>query len=318
MSVIALGCGGFGGVGSEAALFGKGETEDEAGVLMDRAYESGINYFDTANAYGGGLSEEMVGRWLDRRGLRQQIFLATKVGTALGTAPNQGGLSRRHIVDEVEHSLRRLRTDWIDLYMAHQVDPDTALEDTLSAFDSLVVAGKVRYVGICNCEAWRLGKACWVADRHGLHRFDSVQNQYNLLTRHLQSECTALAADQQIAFTAHSPLAGGWLTGKYMPGGPPDPKSRLSLRPGPYEHFRNRRTAAEMVAFKTAASEAGMTMTTLAIAWLVSDPAVTSVLIGPRHTGHLDEAVTAAEQALDESARREVVHALDDAERGLD
>src|SRR5438309_6781200 len=216
VSVVGLGCAGFGGVGSERALFGRGESEAEAFALMDVSHANGINYFDTANSYGGGRSEEMVGHWLQQRRLRNDIFLGTKVGTPIADGPNQGGLSRRHVLPQVEASLRRLRTDWIDLYMAHQVDHLTSLEEILHTFQSLIDSGKVRYAGICNCEAWRLAKASWIADRQSLTRFESIQNEYSLLTRDGQLETIACAIDQQIAFVAHSPLAGGLLTGRYL------------------------------------------------------------------------------------------------------
>ena len=158
VSSLGLGCGGFGGIGSEVSLFGQGESEQQAFVLMDRAVDLGVNYFDTADSYGGGLSEEMVGRWMARRGARNGIVLATKVFNPMAGDINSGGLSRRHIMRAVDDSLRRLQTDRIDLYFAHQVDPVTSLDETMRAFDDLVRAGKVLYLGFCNIEPWRVVK----------------------------------------------------------------------------------------------------------------------------------------------------------------
>ncbi len=310
ISVVGLGCGGFGGVGSERALFGQGESQTEAFALMDAAHASGINYFDTTNTYGGGRSEEMVGHWLEQRRLRHAIFLGTKVGTPLGEGPNEGGLSRRHMLTEVEKSLRRLRTDWIDLYMAHQVDHLTSLEETLRSFESLVSSGKVRYVGICNYEAWRLAKACWIADRHGLTRFESIQNEYNLLAQDSQRETIAFAIEEQIAFMAHSPLAGGLLTGKYLEVDALPPNSRLSTRPGPYQHLRRPRVTAQTSALREVASDLGMTMAALSLAWVMSTQGVTTILVGPRRPDQLNDAILAAKRSLDATERLAIVEAI--------
>src|SRR5262245_32758379 len=201
---------------------------------MDRALELGINYFDTANSYGGGRSEEMIGRWLRARGTRDQVVLSTKVFNRMGQGPNDGGLSRRHVLRAVEDSLRRLQTDWVDLYVTHEVDPETPLDETLRALDDLVRQGKVRYAGASNTEAWRLAKARWASDRLGIVRYDGVQNEYSLLRRGIEAEVLPLAEDQGLAVTPFSPLAGGLLTGKYAPGREHPPGSRLTLRPGPY------------------------------------------------------------------------------------
>lgn len=308
VSVAGLGCGGFGGVGSERELFGQGESEDEAFALMDAAFAMGINYFDTANSYGGGRSEEMVGRWLEQRRLRDEIVVGTKVGTQLGDG--HGGLSRGHILAEVDRSLRRLRTDRIDLYMAHQVDDETALDETLRAFDSLIAAGKVRYAGVCNWEAWRLAEASSVADRYGLPRFVSVQNQYNLLALDDQRETIAFASREQIAFMAHSPLAGGLLTGKYLDVESPPVGSRLATRPGPYENLRTPRVANQILALRSIAEQAGVSMATLSLAWLFSGPEVTTVLIGPRRPEQVQDVLAAVEHPLDSNRRVEVVETI--------
>jgi aryl-alcohol dehydrogenase-like predicted oxidoreductase len=308
LSVVGLGCGGFGGVGSERELFGKGESEAEAFALMDAAFAIGINYFDTANTYGGGRSEEIVGRWLEQRRLRDAVVVGTKVGTQL--ADGQGGLSQRHILAEVDRSLRRLQTDWIDLYMAHQVDDTTALEETMQAFESLIAAGKVRYAGVCNWEAWRLAEASSIADQRALTRFASIQNQYNLLALDDQRETIAFASREQIAFMAHSPLAGGLLTGKYLDVESPPVGSRLATRPGPYENFRTRRATNQVLALRLIAQQAGVSMTTLSLGWLFSSPEVTTVLIGPRRPEQVQDALVALKHPLDSAERLEIVETI--------
>jgi aryl-alcohol dehydrogenase-like predicted oxidoreductase len=292
VSSLGLGCAGFGGIGSEASLFGAGEDEKTAFSLMDHAFELGINLFDTANSYGGGRSEEMVGRWLTSRRKRNDVVLATKVATRLGTGVNDGGLSRRHILQQVEKSLRRLGTDWLDLYVTHQIDPDTALEETLRALDDLVRSGKVRYVGASNIEGWRLVKGLWTSDRLGLARFELVQNEYNLLQRTAEAQVLPVTADQDLAFVAYSPLAGGWLTGKYRSGESHPANSRMTLRPGPYSHLGGEQTFAAVEALAAEAAELAVSTAALALAWVTSHPRLTSALVGPRT---LDQFSVAAE-----------------------
>src|SRR5262249_6949762 len=204
--------------------------------LMDRAFDAGINFFDTANAYGGGRSETWIGRWLKAKGsaVRQQLLVSSKVFNPVGPGPNDRGLSRRHILQQVDESLARLQTDRLDLYLIHESDPETPLEETLRALDDLVRAGKVIYVGASNIEAWRLARGLWISDVRGLCRFEWVQNSFSLLDRSAEREMFPLCADQNVGFTAFSPLAGGWLTGKYRAAGDYPDGSRMTLRPEPY------------------------------------------------------------------------------------
>jgi len=236
VSRLGLGCGNFGGIGSAPAFFGMGENEAQACALMDRAFDVGINVFDTANSYGGGLSEIYIGRWLRKKGTaaRDQLLLSSKVFNPVGPGPNDRGLSRRHIFQQVEESLRRLHTDRLDMYLIHEPDPDTPLEETLGALTDLVRMGKVLYVGASNIEAWRLARSLWISDVRHLVRFEWIQNAYSLLDRAPERELFPLCADQGIGFTAFSPLSGGWLTGKYR-SAPIFPEgSRMALRPEPY------------------------------------------------------------------------------------
>lgn len=282
VSVIGLGCGGFGGVGSDPSLFGQGEGEEQAFALMDRALEVGINYFDTANSYGGGRSEEMVGRWMADRRARDRIVLATKVFSPMGGDLNDRGLSRRHVMRAVDSSLRRLQTDRIDLYMAHGVDPLTDLAETMRAFDDLVRSGKVNYLGFCNIESWRVAESLSISERHRGARLACVQNEYNLLHREAESDMLPLLANEGLSFVAFSPLAGGWLTGKYRDGSPAPAGSRMTLRPEPYAEFQNSATHARVDRFRAVASTYGASMGALALAWASSHPHVTSILVGPR------------------------------------
>jgi aryl-alcohol dehydrogenase-like predicted oxidoreductase len=308
VSRLGLGCGGFGGVGSEASLFGQGEGEAAAFAIMDRALELGITYFDTADSYGGGRSEEIVGRWLRARGTRDQIVLSTKVFNRMGPGPNDAGLSRRHILRAVEDSLRRLQTDWIDLYVTHDVDPETPLDETVRALDDLVRQGNVRYLGASNIEAWRTARALWIADRGCLARYDGVQNEYNLLNRRIEDELLPLAADQELAITPFSPLSGGFLTGKYTLGEPPPEGSRMTLRPDPYRGLLEPATFRAIDALRAEAAERGVSMTALALAWVHSHPQVTAALIGPRSVEQFEPAIASLQVAL----------TLDDRERILD
>src|SRR5258707_1094132 len=239
ISRLGLGCGNFGGIGSAPAFFGMGETEAQARDLMDRACDAGINFFDTADAYGGGRSETWIGQWLHAKGsaVRQQLLLSSKVFNPVGPGPNDRGLSRRHILQQVDGSLARLQTDRLDLYLIHEPDPDTPLEETLQALDDVVRVGKVLYIGASNIEAWRLARALWISDKSGLRRFDWVQNAFSLLDRAAEREMFPLCADQRVGFTAFSPLAGGWLTGKYRSVGVYPDASRMTLRPEPYRHL---------------------------------------------------------------------------------
>ena len=239
ISRLGLGCGNFGGIGSAPAFFGMGETEAQAFELMDRAIDAGINFFDTANAYGGGRSETYIGRWLKAKGpaVRQQLLLSSKVFNPVGPGPNDRGLSRRHILQQVDESLARLQTDRLDMYLIHEPDPETPLDETLRALDDVVRMGKVLYVGASNIEAWRLARGLWISDKAGWCRFDWVQNSFSLLDRGPEREMFPLCADQRVGFTAFSPLAGGWLTGKYRAAGAYPEASRMTLRPEPYRHL---------------------------------------------------------------------------------
>jgi len=282
VSVLGLGCGGFGGVGSAPELFGKGEDKATAFALMDRAWDAGINYFDTADSYGGGVSETIIGAWLTQRKVRDGLVLSTKVFYAIAEGPNDRSLSRRHIMQAVEGSLRRLQTDYLDLYVIMEPDPATPVEETLQTMNELMHAGKVRHIGASNITAAQLRESLATSDRLGVHRYQSVQNGYSLLERAIEAEVLPLAIKERMAVTPYSPTSGGLLTGKYQLGERPPTGTRVDLRPQPYEHLMTAGTFHAIDALRAAAAERGLDTGTLALAWVLSHPAVTSALIGPR------------------------------------
>lgn len=308
VSRLGLGCGSFGGLGSDPRFFGKGQSESEAFALMDRAYEMGINFFDTADAYGGGRSESIIGSWLKTKSadVRQKILVSSKVFNPVGDGPNDRGLSRRHIFRQVDSSLKRLGVERLDMYLAHEVDPETPLEETLSAFDAVIRQGKVHYIGASNWEAWRLARALWVSDKLGLASFAWAQNPYNLLEQELDYELLPLCEDQGLGFTPYSALAGGWLTGKYEAGKVYPAGSRMTMRPEPYQHLIREKTFRSVDGFRKAARSRGQDMATLAFAWVLSHPQTTAVIIGPRRPEHFELAERALEIQLTTVERAEL------------
>ncbi|MBF8282506.1 MAG: Aldo/keto reductase [Anaerolineales bacterium] len=309
ISAVGLGCGNFGGIGSAPAFFGKGETEEEAFALMDAAWEMGINFFDTADAYGGGRSETYIGHWLKAKGsrIRDQLLLSSKVFNRVGDGPNDWGLSRRHILRQVEASLRRLGTDHLDMYLTHETpDPATPLEETLRALDDLIHQGKVRYIGASNMPAWLMTKALWISDKYHLFRFEWVQNSYSLLDRADEKEMFPLCEDQRLGYTPFSPLAGGWLTGKYKKDEPFPTGSRMTLRPEPYQKLLDEKIYHGLEALHAHAAERGTDMASLALAWVMSHPLVTAPILGPRKPEHLEPAKRAMEIKLTAEERRAI------------
>ncbi len=312
VSAVGLGCGNFGGIGSAPAFFGQGETEEEAAAILDAAWDMGINFFDTADAYGGGRSEAYLGRWLKARGarVRDQLILSSKVFNPVGEGPNDWGLSRRHILRQIEASLTRLGTDHLDMYLIHEPDPTTPLDETLRALDDLVHQGKVRYIGASNMPAWLMTKALWLADKHNLYRLEWVQNSYSLLDRADEREVLPLCADQKLGYTPFSPLAGGWLTGKYKRGEPFPDGSRMTLRSEPYQAFLNDKTFAGLEALRAYAAECGADMASLALAWVMSHPLVTAPILGPRRPAQLEPAKKALEIKLSPTDREAIAKLL--------
>ena len=308
VSAFGLGCGNFGGVGSAPELVGQGESRYEAFELMDLALDLGINFFDTANSYGGGRSERYIGDWLRAKGnrARDQILISSKVYNPVGDGPNDWGLSRRHIFEQVDASLQRLGVDALDMYLIHEPDPTTPLLETLGALDDLVHQGKVRYLGASNMPAWLMTKSLWLSDMNGLQRFEWIQNEYSLLERGDEVELFPLLEDQGIGYTPFSPLTGGLLTGKYSYEGEYPDGSRMTLRPDPYHKYWTERTFAGLEKFEAHAEARDVSMAALALAWVASHPLVTAPIIGPRRPSHFEPVREALSLELDAEERKQL------------
>jgi aryl-alcohol dehydrogenase-like predicted oxidoreductase len=294
---IILGCGNFGGIGSAPAFFGQGESRDEAFELMDAAWAAGFGAFDTADAYGGGRSETWIGEWMAARGRRPE--LTTKVFHSLVGDPADRGLSRERILRQIEGSLERLGVARVDAYLVHEPDPDTPVVETIEAFVELLGVGKIGSIGASNVER------AWLEEALSVAPVSVVQNSYSLLDRESE-DVLSLCAERGIAFTAFGPLAGGWLTGKYRRGEPPPAGSRMTLRPDPYVHLDDDAVYDALDRFEQAARDRGVDLPTLALAWLLSDPRVTAVVVGPRRPEHLEPAVAALDLQLAEAERDEL------------
>lgn len=287
--VIALGCGNFGGVGSAPEFFGQGLTDDQALQLMDAAWEFGITHFDTADAYGGGRSEAAIGRWITSRGVRPQ--LTTKTFNPMQAGADHG-LRPERIARQLTASLERLGIDRVDLYLAHDFDPDVPLAESFSAFEAAATAGAIRAYGVSNFDARQLSAALAAG------RPQAIQNSYSLLARQDEQDLLTLCMQRQIAYLAFSPLAGGWLTGKYRRGEPFPPGSRMTQRPGPYQDFLVGQTFDVLDRLEQIAARRGTTMAGLALAWLLADERVTQVVIGPGRPEHLAAAAEALEHPV--------------------
>jgi aryl-alcohol dehydrogenase-like predicted oxidoreductase len=301
---LALGCGNFGGVGSAPQFFGMGESEPEAFELMDAALALGINLFDTADAYGGGRSETWIGRWRAARGA--DVLLSTKVFHSVEGDPDDRGLAAGRIRRQIEGSLRRLGVERVDMYLVHAPDPETPLLETLGALDELVRAGKVGAIGGSNVDAAWLEEALAIAERERLTPIGWVQNSYSLLDRAAEREVLPLCAERGLGFTPFGPLSGGWLTGKYRRDQALPTGSRMTLRPGPYEHLDREEVYRGLDAFAAAAADRGVDPATLAHAWVLSHPDVTAVILGPRSPRHLEPPRAALELTLSTGERDEL------------
>jgi aryl-alcohol dehydrogenase-like predicted oxidoreductase len=279
--------------------FGRESSEEESRQILDRYLEAGGNFIDTANVYSHGQSEEIIGGWLKGKA-RDQLVIATKVRFAMGDGPNDLGLSRKHILSAVEDSLRRLGTDYIDLYQVHGWDDATPLEDTLSTLDSLVRSGKVRYLGASNFAAWQFQKAVDLARFNGWQPFVCLQPLYNLLDRWIEWEHLPMCQAEGIGVIPWSPLRGGWLSGRYRRGmqAPPEgSRVEAATRAGWSESwtaYAGERTWETLDALFAVAEEAGKTPAQTALNWLLCNPAVTAPIVGARTLAHLEENLGAA------------------------
>jgi aryl-alcohol dehydrogenase-like predicted oxidoreductase len=305
VSELCLGAMTFGGKHQIWEVIG-GLDQGAVDELIGRALDAGVNFVDTANVYSAGESEEMVGKAL--RGRRHEVVLATKVRGRMGKGPNDVGLSRLHISQAVEASLRRLDTDYIDLYQIHRFDPLTSMEDTLRALDDLVRAGKVRYIGCSNLAAWQLMKALGISRELGLERFKCTQSYYSLAGRELERETIPLLEDQGLGLLVWSPLAGGFLTGKIKRDTAPEGARRAKFDFPPLDREK---TFDVVDVMRKVAEDHGVSIAQVALAWVLAKDVVTSVIIGARNLEQLDDNL----ESVDLELTDDEIEALDDVSR---
>jgi 1-deoxyxylulose-5-phosphate synthase len=292
--------------------FGLQIDEKAAGAVLDRAADGGIDFLDTSDAYplGGDLStrggtEEILGRWL--KGRRDRYIVATKCFAPTGPAPFDGGNSRKHILAAVDASLRRLQTDYIDLYQLHGYDSATPIDETLGALDDLAHQGKVRYTGCSNFLTYQLVRAVGRSETLRLARFDSVQPRYNLLFRQIEREMLPFCSEEGVGVIPYNPIAGGLLSGKHTRTAPPPPGGRFTLGSAGtmYQHrYWHDREFDTVEALRRLASEAGVSLVTLSVAWVLANPAITAPIIGASRPEQLDDSLAAAGFVLGDDLKR--------------
>lgn len=274
-------------------MFGGKTDYEESARIIDRAIEAGINLIDTANVYSRGVSEDFTGKALKANGQRHNVFLASKVHLPMHDSDaNLRGSSRRHIIEQAENSLRRLDTDYLDLYQIHRPAPDTAIDETLRALDDLVRSGKVRYIGSSTFAGWQAVEALWAAKELGLNRFVSEQPPYNLLDRRIERELVPVAQTWGLALLPWSPIGGGLLSGKYRLGRPPEQGRYVD--PSPLQARRLTPRIYDVIEpLAQLAEQKGVPLSQLALAWTVRQPGVTSSIIGPRTLAQFEDALAA-------------------------
>ncbi len=271
--------------------FGHGTDEAEVKRIVDLAFDAGINFFDTANSYGNGQSEILLGKAL--KGRRREAIVATKFFNPMGPGPNDSGMSRVHIMQAIEDSLRRLQMDYVDLYYIHHVDTQTPLEEMLRALDNLVHQGKVRYIACSNYEAWRLMEALWISESKNLARFECYQPQYSLVVRDIEQELIPVCQLKGLGVVVWSPLAGGFLTGKYKPGQRRVPGTRSEEGWAYPERYFAPNADETLGVLLDVAQELGRTPAQVAIRWVLEQPAITSAIVGARTAEQLRDNIGA-------------------------
>lgn len=276
-------------LGMGCVTFGREIDCTAAFEILDHAWEKGITLLDTAEAYAKGGSETVVGDWMADRGVRDRVVLATKA-----SAP----LSGKHILEAAEASLKRLKTDHIDLYQVHVWDAETPVEETLEALTTLVKQGKVRHIGCSNWQAWQMAKSLLLSERHAFARIQSVQPPYNLVQREIEADLLPLCADQQIGVLSYSPLGAGFLTGKYRRDQEVPAGTRFDVIPGHQPIYFTDRGFAVVEELEQISQETSRSMVQLGLAWVLSRPHVTSMLIGARKISHIDQAIEADASGL--------------------
>ena len=293
---IALGCGNFGGVGSSPEFFGRGLDEAQAFAIMDSAWELGINHFDTADAYGGGRSETMIGNWLRARGHRP--LLTTKTFNPMEAGADHG-LAPRRMRRQLHSSLDRLGVESVDLYMTHDFDPDVAPARVVETLEQFRSESLIRATGVSNYDAPQLRATL----EHG--HVDAIQNSYSLLARGDEDELLPLCAREQVSYSVYSPLAGGWLTGKYRRGQEFPAGSRMTQRPDPYAAFVSDAVFERLERLETLAAQREISMAGLSLAWLLANPTVSAIVVGPMRPGHLEPVREALANPLGQDERDE-------------
>ena len=298
--------------------FGLQTDEATSHRILDKAADAGINFLDTADAYplGGtvettGRTEEIIGRWLQAQGPvgRRRFVVATKAYNKVGPNPWDQGASRKHLLDAIDASLRRLQSDHVDLYQLHMDDRETPLDETLEALDVIVRSGRARYIGVSNFFAWRIARALGRSEVLRVAKFVSVQPRYSLLFREIERELLPLSVEEGLAVIPYNPLAGGLLTGKHKPGSPPTDNGRFTLgTSGPMyaERYWNERSFATVTALQKLAADAGVPLATLAVAWVMANPAITAPLLGASRPEQLDATIAAAEYKLDADLKQQL------------
>jgi len=283
-------------IGLGTNTFGGKADEQTSIAIVNEAVDRGINYIDTADMYGQGQSEEFTGKAIKNK--RSEVIIGTKFGKPMGDGPNERGGSRYYIMKAVEASLKRLQTDYIDLYQMHAPDPSTPIEETLRALDDLVRVGKVRYIGCSNFAAWQLCEALWTSRANNLHSFVTIQPRYNALDRQIEAELVPCCQAYNIGVIPWGPLAGGFLTGKYRQGEEAPPDARLSRQTSLYGSIFTERNWNQLAKLEAFAAEHGHTVGELAIAWLLAKPWISTVIFGARQVEQVSANAAAAEWKL--------------------
>jgi len=288
VSQICLGTNNFGG-----------QIDEETSVkIVNKALDCGINVLDTANIYTGGKSEEVIGKAV--KGRRDEVVIATKVGFGRVEEPNKSGLSRKHILNQVEHSLKSLQTDFIDIYYMHRFDSETPLEETLRTFDYLVRLGKVRYIACSNFTAWQTAKAQEICETHDLEKLIAVQPPYNLLQRDIEKDIVPYCQQERLGILSYTPLMGGFLTGKYSKDASPPAGSRFKYNPGLWERASKESNFAVLEQIRNVADDVGIPIFKLAILWIMKNPALTAPIVGASSVEQVEENCRIAEISLDD------------------
>ena len=296
---IALGCGNFGGIGSSPEFFGRGIDDETAFAIMDTAWARGLRWFDTADAYGGGKSEELIGQWRSAR-KPTDLVLTTKVFHSTRGEAGDSGLAPDRIRRQLEGSLARLGVERLDLYLAHEPDPSIPVAETVAAFESLRDGGLITAWGLSNYDAAGIREALAVA------KPALVQNSFSLLDRGDERDVIPLCAERGIDYVPYGPLSGGWLTGKYRRDQAFPDGSRMTMRPGPYEHLRTDAVFDGLDRLREEAEGRGVDMPTLAFAWVLAHPGVSGAVCGPMRPEHLEPVLAARDLALTESEHRQI------------